>query len=71
MNCPQCNQTQGRATSAKRVLAISCSCCGLMEVICEYTGRILSTRGPYRNERDLRRLERLIPFCRRQRRIPA
>ncbi len=65
------HDARGQIISAKRSLAIWCGCCGVSEAIVENSGRILTARGPYHNERDLRRLERLIPYCRRQRRVPA
>ncbi len=52
-------------------LAISCSHCGVFEIIERTTVSVVTLRGPITNDRNLRRLEKLIPACRQTRRQPA
>ena len=54
-----------------RSIAVRCAHCGVFEVREARRTVIESVHGPITNGKDLRRLERLIPACKRDRRLPA
>ena len=61
----------GRLRGQHRVVAIICSHCGVFEMTEQALFEYRGLRGPFTNDKDLRRLEPLIPALRRDRRVPA
>lgn len=54
-----------------RTVVVDCGHCGLFEMIHDSDSRIRKITGPYRNAKDVRRLAKLIPARRHDRRVPA
>ena len=61
----------GRLRGQRRLLVTICSHCGVFTMTEEAWFDHRSLRGPITNEKDLRRLEKFVPACRLDRRVPA
>lgn len=62
---------QGVTQAVERSIYVSCPHCGPFELIQDHQNRITNRHGPFTNDKDIRRIERHIPACRHDRRIPA
>ncbi len=87
MNCPQCKEPVGddefgygpwvrRITGELdtldvRTLAIRCDHCGVFEIRERMERKLTSVSMPVKDVKALRRLEKLIPACQKDRRLPA
>jgi len=58
-------------TESRGIYAVRCGHCGVFEIHAVRRHYIKSVHGPFTNCKDLRRLERLIPACRNERRLPG
>lgn len=61
----------GNVVGIREPIAILCAHCGAFEADLGEEGRLANVRGPIKGETRLRRLEKRIPACRNDRRLPA